>query len=186
MKGSELVAALPAKPGAQREKAIFDAALAGYMPSWTLVPVSMGYGITIFVQPDYFAIGDEVDFVRVPISPLTAQRIADRFGWSLPTPKMVDAIWKAAAVKLVPSPMGPPKYPYDASMLSTSRFLEHNEGIETARAGRGGLIAGHKKDVVLSDVLALKPGKVAIYGWHRANGVPIQDLSTVHESTYAD
>ena len=30
------------------------------------------------------------------------------------------------------------------------------------------------------------PGKIAIYGWHRLNGAPIQPLSTVHGACYAD
>ncbi|MDE3029032.1 MAG: hypothetical protein KGH84_11600, partial [Paracoccaceae bacterium] len=30
------------------------------------------------------------------------------------------------------------------------------------------------------------PGKVAIYGWQRTNGLPIQPLSTVHGAFYAD
>jgi len=30
------------------------------------------------------------------------------------------------------------------------------------------------------------PGRVAIYGWHRTNGRPIQPLSTVHGARYAD
>jgi hypothetical protein len=50
----------------------------------------------------------------------------------------------------------------------------------------GELISGHKKDVVMSNRLASRPGKVAIYGWHRPSGVPIQPLSTVHGSGYAD
>jgi len=48
------------------------------------------------------------------------------------------------------------------------------------------LTAGQKKDVVLSTRLTSKRGKVAIYGWHRTNGRPIQPLSTVHGAQYAD
>ncbi|MGE5254336.1 MAG: hypothetical protein ACM3N7_10260, partial [Planctomycetaceae bacterium] len=29
-------------------------------------------------------------------------------------------------------------------------------------------------------------GKIAIYGWHRPSGIPIQPLSTVHGASYAD
>ena len=36
------------------------------------------------VMPDYLAVGSDADFVRVPMSPLTAQRIADIFGCALP------------------------------------------------------------------------------------------------------
>jgi hypothetical protein len=44
------------------------------------------------VCPDYLSIGSNGDFIRVPINPLTAQRIADRFGLTLPTPRLVDTI----------------------------------------------------------------------------------------------
>ena len=38
----------------------------------------------------------------------------------------------------------------------------------------------------MSNRLRSKPGRVAIYGWHRENGAPIQPLSTVHGAQYAD
>ncbi|HSB47464.1 MAG TPA: hypothetical protein VLD37_05600 [Candidatus Bilamarchaeum sp.] len=47
---------------------------------------------TVRVCPDYLAIGSSTDFIRVPINPLTARRIADRFGLTLPTPRLVDSI----------------------------------------------------------------------------------------------
>ena len=53
-------------------------------------------------------------------------------------------------------------------------------------AAPGALTAGHKKDLVLSQRLWEQPGRVAIYGWHRADGTPIQPLSTVHGARYAD
>jgi hypothetical protein len=34
--------------------------------------------------------------------------------------------------------------------------------------------------------LVKRPGQIAIYGWHRAIGSPIQPLSTVHGAGYAD
>ena len=34
--------------------------------------------------------------------------------------------------------------------------------------------------------MAHEIGKIAIYGWHRLTGIPIQPLSTVHGATYAD
>ena len=48
------------------------------------------------------------------------------------------------------------------------------------------LISGHKKDVVLTNRLARAGAKIAIYGWHRLSGTPIQPLSTVHSASYAD
>ena len=57
-----------------------------------------------------------------------------------------------------------------------------------AQAGgrHGVLLAGHKKDLVLANRLSANRGRVAIYGWHRGNGDPIQPLSTVHGEYYAD
>ena len=43
-----------------------------------------------------------------------------------------------------------------------------------------------KKDVVVSNRLAEKPNRVAIYGWHTADGKPIQPLTIVHRDTYVD
>ena len=57
---------------------------------------------------------------------------------------------------------------------------------QRAALPRGSLISGHKKDVVLTNRLAGNPDRIAIYGWHRKRGDPIQPLSTVHGSRYAD
>ena len=48
------------------------------------------------------------------------------------------------------------------------------------------MVAGHKKDVVISSRLTNSPGKVAIYGWHQTNGKPIQPLYLGHVSTWVD
>ena len=50
----------------------------------------------------------------------------------------------------------------------------------------GALVAGHKKDVVLTALLGSRPGKVAIYGWHRLDGKPIQPLYTGHTDRWVD
>ena len=75
-------------------------------------------------------------------------------------------------------------------MISTAYYLTHNKMVRDQRLALGcplgELISGHKKDVVLTNRLARSQGKVAIYGWHRPSGVPIQPLSTVHGSHYAD
>ena len=75
-------------------------------------------------------------------------------------------------------------------MSSTEYYRMHNAMID-AQAGTRGfpkrvLVSGHKKDVVLTNRLATRPGQIAIYGWHRASGDPIQPLSTVHGAGYAD
>jgi hypothetical protein len=116
-----------------------------------------------------------------------AQKVADLLHCSLPTRKMVDDIYSAAAVKLTPSPIPP-----TAAMISVPIFIEHNSTVAIQRKEQlaehplGALVAGHKKDVVISSKLLEKPGKVAIYGWHKSDGKPIQPLYTGHADTWAD
>jgi len=137
------------------------------------------------VTPDYLALGSDRDYVRVPLGLRAATRIGEEFGMILPTPRMVDLIYRAAALRLAPQPMPP-----GPQMTSTAYFIRHNATIEAQRqsagAAPGTLISGQKKDVVLTSRLASNPGRVAIYGWHRTSGQPIQPLSTVHGAGYAD
>jgi hypothetical protein len=48
------------------------------------------------------------------------------------------------------------------------------------------LVSGIKKDVVITNLLSKRPNRVAIYGWHKLDGTPIQPLSTVHHDSYVD
>ena len=173
-----------------REAAMLAEILRGNVPPsltrFAAVPVTAGaHTGTVFVAPDYLGIGSDEDFVRTPLNALSAQAIADRLGCVLPTTKLVDAIWRAAPRKLAPLPWGPP---YDATMLSTARFIAQSDRITAQRAGTplDELVAGDKKDVVLTKAIAAHPGHVAIYGWQLPNGQPIQPLATIHAITYAD
>ena len=51
---------------------------------------------------------------------------------------------------------------------------------------RDALVAGHKKDVVIANKVFTTPGKVAIYGWHKPDGKPIQPLYTGHAASWVD
>ena len=133
------------------------------------------------VMPDYLAVGSDSDFVRTPLTPMTALAIASGFGCTLPTRKMVDAVYTHSDVKLEPRPL-------TESREAVKTFLQHNAILETQRAGKplGLLVAGIKKDVVQSVRLLEKPNRVAIYGWHKLDGSPIQPLTIVHRDTYVD
>ncbi len=193
--GSELMERLINLSGSERDSVIAQQVLSGNLPSFlrTLTPVSITgtlsdgqeVQVIICVTPDYLAVGNDRDFVRIPMGLPAAAQIADQFGFLLPTTKMVDAIYAQADVRLAPSPMKPTN-----QMSSTTYLLQHNQTVDGQRAplGRslGDLTAGQKKDLVLSLRLRSAPGRVAIYGWHRTNGVPIQPLSTVHGALYAD
>jgi hypothetical protein len=138
--------------------------------------------VTLCVTPDYLAVGSETDYIRVPLGLPAAAMVADRLGFMLPTTRMVDVIFQQAGVRVAPSPMTP-----GAAMTSTRYFWQHNQTVDRQLRGRTGtLVAGIKKDLVLSERLRRNPGRVAIYGWHRTNGTPIQPLSTVHGAYYAD
>jgi hypothetical protein len=182
--------------GIQREQAILDQFLKGNIPDFLrkLKPVFLShqsedgksFTATLFAMPDYLAIGSDRDFLRIPMSLYTAAEIAARYGFFLPTRKIVDALFAQSAFHLTPEPM-----PAGPRMRSTAYYWEHNQRIKKQRlASRffplGALISGHKKDVVMTNRLVPGQGKIAIYGWHRPTGVPIQPLSTVHGAGYAD
>jgi hypothetical protein len=120
---------------------------------------------TVHVAPDYFGLGIDADWLRLPITPQLAQHVADAHDCVLPTPRIVDAIWAQASTRVEPRPF----HPRDHDILSLRLFAAHHRVIETQRgdAPPGVLLAGHKKDVVLSALLRDWPNRVVIYGWHR-------------------
>lgn len=137
----------------------------------------------IQVMPDYLAIGSDNDFLRIPLSYPSAVAVASEFGCILPTRKMVDAIYEQSDFHYVPQPL-----PAGPRMRSMSYHIRHQKLTEIQGTGRplGELVSGHKKDVVLTSRLWKKTDRVAIYGWHKPDGEPIQSLSTVHGFRYAD
>lgn len=167
-----LAAAPPA--GAARER-YFEAAV----DAPTFVRIPLGQGVEVAVSTDYLT----AQGVHIPLWPSTAQRIADRFGAMLPTKALVDAIWRAATVKVAPRSMTPRA---DASRDSNKLLAEHEALVNAAIAGRVGLIDGDKKSIIVGRSIPTTPGKVFIYGWHRLNGVPVQPVFGGHSSAYAD
>ncbi|NBC16400.1 MAG: hypothetical protein GVY18_03685 [Bacteroidetes bacterium] len=174
---------------AVRQQIAVDEVLSGNVPAVlrTLAPISFvsgtGDSLTVWVTRDYLAIGSDADFVRMPLSLPSARTIAQTFELVLPTARLVDAIYAQADLQLDPQPMTP-----GPEMRSNAYYGSHQRMIEEQRAGRApdGLIAGHKKDVVVTTRMNSQPGRVPIYGWHRSVGDPIQPLSLVHGATYED
>jgi len=180
--------------GRRREQLILRELLAGNLPRFLrrLEVIELKHRTKVktvkallCTTPDYLAIGSDNDFLRVPMDRLTATTIARRFGFILPTTKIVDAIHQQARYRLKPQylPPGP-------RMRSTAFYRAHNRKIRRQRRAAGHplgvLLAGHKKDLVLTSRLAARPNRVAIYGWHHPTGKPVQPLSTVHGASYAD
>ena len=174
-----------------RERLAATAILMGNVPvgsrTWMPVTVVMTLGdrrhsLTYWVTADYLAVGSNDDFLRMPLSPGTAQRLADALVCALPTAKMVDDIYRAATVRLEPRPFSPDEF----DITSMAVFEASNEAIEKARWGRTGLIAGIKKDLVISEQILDHPDRSCIYGWHQLDGTPIQPLYCGHVREHVD
>jgi hypothetical protein len=188
LKGTDFARSIAALPRNEREAKIIAEVEAGNVPTFlrNLVPVTVTretVEVTFHVTPDYLAIGSDDDYFLAPMTPMAAERIARRLGFSLPTPKRVDAIYASSAVKLAPSPIPPSR-----AMTTVPVFLRHNETVLEQRREKplGLLTAGHKKDVVIANKVFETPGKVAIYGWHKLDGTPIQPLYTGHSASWVD
>jgi hypothetical protein len=189
--GSQFLTKIESLSLAVRERAIQGEILRGNVPDFlrSLVALDLAavdseanqHTATIYVLPDYLAIGDDRDFFRIPMSPLTAQTIADAADCSLLTSKLSDDIYRAAPVKLAPRPL-------TKDREAPRTFHEHHQIIESQRQGHplGLLVAGIKKDIILTNRLNERANRVALYGWHQLDGHPIQPIYVGHVNTYVD
>ncbi len=111
------------------------------VPVDNLVPVVFN-GEVWLVTPDYIG----------PIGINEAVTLAKNAGFELPTPGLVDAIWRQADLKLVPLPR--------ENVISQAVFDDQRRKILAQVAGRDfTLLGGSYKDVVMMG------GKPSIYGW---------------------
>lgn len=194
--GTAFMSRIREMPREEREDEIYKAVAAGNIPDFLRQTVALReefedlegnrHLLEYEVMPDYLAIGSDEDFCRIPMNPRTAQRLADLFGASMLTAKLSDHLWSQATVKMEPffyKPVG------NANELST-KFEEHNAQIEKqlaeARVRRGELVAGIKKDVIISSRIAEHTDRVVIYGWHKPDGNPIQPVYSGHVWWYVD
>ncbi len=196
MTGSKFVETIKLLDLQPREEKVFSEITLGNVPEFlrklcsvqvTNIANGKTNTATYFVATDYLAIGSDEDYFVTPLTPFTAQRIADALDCTLPTRKMVNQIHSKAIVKLPPSPIPP-----TPAMITVPIFKEHNDILREQRLAftkqfpLGALTAGDKKDLVITSRLATSPNKVAIYGWHQTNGVPIQPLYLGHAASWAD
>jgi hypothetical protein len=191
--GSELLPQLCGPSLDERERRLWAEFQGGNVPPFLgcLVPVTtqalvdgQAHSATFWCTPDYFGFGSDADWLRMPMSPALATHIADALDCMLPTRRMVDAIWLQAALKLSPVTFHPKQH----DIVAVELFAEHHQRIEQQRAGAAQslLVAGIKKDVVISALLAEWPRRVCIYGWHQPSGAPIQPLSKAHTFPHVD
>ena len=145
--------------------------------------------VEMWVLPDYLAVGSDEDFVRMPMGPLAAQRVADSLYCSLPTTFLVDRIDEVAEGRIEIFPFRPVG---DRNMKPLC-FEDSNNAINALMRAKGlhfgQFVSGLKKDVVLTTRLENEPGfdrHVAIYGWHHPDGHPQQPLFIRHGNFYSD
>ncbi len=192
--GAQIVEAVRDLGLEAREERIYQEVARGNVPdSYRILrPVDLRaevggleHEVTFWVAPDYVVVGSDDDYFRFPLSPQVGQRIANLAGASLPTPRMVDAIWRSAEIHLAPIRMRP-----DMTMVTVPVFEHHERLVRGQRmaygAETGVFLAGHRKDVVLVPALDTLPGRVAIYGWHRQDGRPVQPVYVGHSDRWVD
>ncbi|MEW6723264.1 MAG: hypothetical protein AB1324_08425 [Candidatus Micrarchaeota archaeon] len=207
---------------ARLEEFVFQQFTSGNVPdfmrpqNWPEITVETQSGnrtirARVRVCPDYLAIGGNDDFIRMPINPLTARRIADLYGFSLPTQRMVDVIDEQArrAGGMVPFVAAPaiakrvtdPKSNqpvekkwnyrqygyYEGRWMLSPEFIGmqnqiYREQPESVRTAR--IRSGHKKDIIY-DQLAFRES--------HEGGPPVviyrkgtQPLSNFHNEKYWD
>jgi len=197
MTGSEFMQSVMNSTFEERENRIFEEISNGNIPNFlrTLTKIEatfydadgVAHTVNYEVMPDYLAIGSDEDFCRIPMGPITAQKLADLFGAAMPTRKLVNNIYVNSEIKLAPV-----TYPWSDESVKVSKFVEHNNDIEAQRRAAnailGQLVGGIKKDVVISNRIVdpSSANHVVIYGWHQLNGEPIQPLYSGHLNTYVD
>ncbi len=182
-----------------RERAVVREILAGNVPSFSrkLRPLTIHQTIngrrdtlTFYTLCDYMAIGSDQDYLYMPMTPSTAQYLADSLDCSLPTKKMVDTIYNKAEIKLRPQPIPP-----SDKMTTVPVFNQHTDSIKQQIAQIGfdrsadKIIAGHKKDIIISNKIYSPDrnyDRVVIYGWHTSENNPIQPVYNGHIAKYAD
>ncbi|MBN1609427.1 MAG: hypothetical protein JW940_22545 [Polyangiaceae bacterium] len=190
-----------------RERAIYREIRRGNVPdalvrrlvTIDLPPITVAsrtIGGSVKVMPDYLCVGDESDYVYVPMDPITAQRVAFELDMNLPTARICHAIYEAAGRIDVKRQLratffhfagGSYTYTDDeghtrtgrGEQNSTAAYVEHSSAIKERMAHRGlrlgDFVAGHKKDVILAQALHSNPMQIAFHGfYHPGNKKPVQ------------
>ncbi len=199
MSGSEFVTQTSGMNLTNREKAVVREILAGNVPSFARKLRSLkmnqtindtSYEFIFYTLCDYMAIGSDEDYLYIPMTPSTAQYLADRLDCTLPTKKMVDMIYAGAGIKLAPQPIAP-----SPAMTTVPVFRQHTDLVKQQisqiayERSADSLIAGHKKDIIISNKIYSTDrayARVVIYGWHLSVNNPIQPVYNGHDALYAD
>jgi hypothetical protein len=199
IEGSDFVTQVTGLSIIDRETAVVREILSGNVPSFSRKLRSLkisqtvdseDYELIYFLACDYMAIGSDQDYLYIPLTPSTAQYLADKLNCSLPTRTIVDNIYTNSEIRLSPQPIPP-----SAEMTTIEVFEQHTDSIKQQFSLLGfdrsafGIVAGHKKDIIISNKIYapdLSNERVVIYGWHKSENNPIQPVYNGHIAMYAD
>lgn len=148
-----------------------------------------------------FADALKVNGVRVSVTAIGAQQIADELKCLLLTPKVADLIWYQRQIEIPPFPLT--QTAHDLMIMATvARMKLESQKIDAALAifpqPITGLVCSAGKHWVIDDALLEHPQKAENYGWHnKVNGPAcvtkgpgvckvIQDPGWVHNAKHAD
>lgn len=169
------------------ERALVGGALAPHLLRWVPVTVEAdGLRGVVEVAPDWIGFGGPDALFRVPLPAQALQRVAARYGATLATPRLVDAIHAQGAVRVPFRGLRPLAERAGLRMNNIRVWQMANAHIEGVRQGRAGLVTDGAKDVVIGAMQRRAfPRKVCIYGGWNAEG-RVQSESTIHAITYVD
>jgi hypothetical protein len=138
-----------------------NAAIGG---GWASVTSSIpGHTATFLV----FADALKIDGVRINVSAVLQQQIADALGCLLLTPKLADLLYAQRAVTLTPKPM--PIASTSAAMISESQKIDAAL-LAAGVVESGKIVQTTGKHWVIDN--ATLGGKACNYGWHLPAGTP--------------
>lgn len=143
----------------------------GPVTAWPVVELA---GERWHVAPVYLA----------PVARRDIWAVCDAWECELPTRELVDAIWRAATVRL--DPLSLVRTPNDlANGASMVAYIDQRDRIERALSsacvGPDDLIVGTHKDFAVVD-----GSRIDLYGWHRLSGKPIEAGRTSHNEEHVD
>lgn len=179
----------------KREELIFKEIKKGNVPEFlrnlTRYQINFGYNdkkLVGYFLPDYFAIGNNADFIYIPMTPMLAQKVANLTKCILPTKSMVDLIYTFSTIRLKPQPILPSK-----AMTTVPVFIAHTDSVLKQlqpfliEHNNGAATAGNKKDIIISNkIYGETTPRVVIYGWHKLDKNAIQPVYNKHANTWAD
>lgn len=111
----------------------------------------------------------KVDGVRVNVSAVTQQQIADLLCCVLPTAKLYDLMWHLAENKADPHPQ--------PITSTTAAMIDHSKKIDLEVGNAPGLKSTVGKIWIIDNSLASKPGKACNYGWHFNTGTSFKGIA---------